>query len=127
VALRTAKINENSRIKWPLLEEEDLDHLTISYDESLDTLYLFFEGKSTPAVWSLRDDNRSYVGLRLIDSFDWTNEAVGIMVEHFRHVEVQHHPEWVAILATEKENQRVAIRPLIDHIASMPAGGDETQ
>jgi hypothetical protein len=116
-------------IAWPPLDDASIDRVIVDYDKGIDYLYLFLAEKPVAAVWDLRADNRTYVGLRLVGENEWTNEAVGIMVEHFRLVALRERPHWGLVLTESGDARRAALRQLIADVAAMPAiddpSGDE--
>jgi hypothetical protein len=108
-------------IAWPALDDAALDGVIVDYAPDIDYLYVFLAEKPVAAVWDLRADNLTYVGLRLVGDDEWTNEAVGIMVENFRLVASREHPGWERVLTAEGEARRAALRNLIADVAAMPA------
>jgi hypothetical protein len=108
-------------IAWPLLDNTALDGVIVDYVADIDYLYVFLVEKPVAAVWDLRADNNTYVGLRMVGDDVWTNEAVGIMVESFRQVALEQHPRWERVVTESGETQRQALRELIADVALMPA------
>lgn len=108
-------------IDWPPFDDIALDRVFVTYNAEIDYLYIFFAENPVAAVWDLRADNTTYVGLRLTGDDEWTNEAVGIMVEHFRLVALRPHPHWQRVLTARGDARRAALRLLIADVAAMPS------
>jgi hypothetical protein len=109
---------------WPLLDDAALDAVRIDYDPEIDYLYVFLSGEPRHAVWDPRPDGDTWVGLRLVGVGDWTNEVVGIMIEHFRLHVVKVHPRWEDLLDASGATRRQLLRDLIADVAAMTVGAN---
>ena len=117
------KLLDDRTIEWPTLDDETIARVIVDFTQEIDYLYLFLVENPVAAVWDLREDNRTYVGLRMIDDETWTNEAVGIMIEDFYGSMVHAHPSWARVVTDTGATKRAAIRSLIEDVAAMAPGG----
>jgi hypothetical protein len=107
-------------LRWPDLDDLDLDQITVTYDEPYDLLSVHLLGHPVPAVnmpLDTPDSARGYAEARIgIPS----GEVVGIHITGYRTEVCDLHPLWRNLPDLTGEARRVALRVLIETIAAMP-------